>query len=539
MKDKIYIFGHKNPDTDSVTSAIALANLKKELGFNAEAYVLGEINQETKYVLNYFNFKTPKYLNDVKLQMKDLNYHKNYFINKHASILEAYTYMTDHNITGIPVVDDNNKFLSLITAKVIAKFLINGDHNNLKTSYDNILKTLDGIKITQFDNEIEGNILAASYRSTTFMELVNLTHEDILIVGDRHSIIENAVESGVKLIIIVGEMNIKEKHLEVAIKNRVNIIRTKYDTFTTARRIGLASYVQNLITEDRMFTLDQNDYYDDFLISSARLKYNNYPIIDKNNVCKGLIRITDISEKNRKKVILVDHNETDQSVIGLDEAEVLEVVDHHKIGDISTKNPIDFRNMSVGSTNTIVYKLYRENGIEIPKNIAGIMLAGILSDTLILTSPTTTYVDKEVVNELTKIAEVNYQEFAMDMFKAGTSLKGLSKNEIINTDLKIFHADEYSFAVAQILTLDYEDILKEKEEYVKIIEEIKENKDLNFVILSITDIIKNGSYILFTESSKKYIEAAFNIQNIEQGYYMENVVSRKKQIVPYLMEILK
>lgn len=539
MKDKIYIFGHKNPDTDSVTSAIALANLKKELGFNAEAYVLGEINQETKYVLNYFNFKTPKYLNDVKLQMKDLNYHKNYFINKHASILEAYTYMTDHNITGIPVVDDNNKFLSLITAKVIAKFLINGDHNKLKTSYDNILKTLDGIKITQFDNEIEGNILAASYRSTTFMELVNLTHEDILIVGDRHSIIENAVESGVKLIIIVGEMNIKEKHLEVAIKNRVNIIRTKYDTFTTARRIGLASYVQNLITEDRMFTLDQNDYYDDFLISSARLKYNNYPIIDKNNVCKGLIRITDISEKNRKKVILVDHNETDQSVIGLDEAEVLEVVDHHKIGDISTKNPIDFRNMSVGSTNTIVYKLYRENGIEIPKNIAGIMLAGILSDTLILTSPTTTYVDKEVVNELTKIAEVNYQEFAMDMFKAGTSLKGLSKNEIINTDLKIFHADEYSFAVAQILTLDYEDILKEKEEYVKIIEEIKENKDLNFVILSITDIIKNGSYILFTESSKKYIEAAFNIQNIEQGYYMENVVSRKKQIVPYLMEILK
>ena len=539
MKDKIYIFGHKNPDTDSVTSAIALANLKKELGFNAEAYVLGEINQETKYVLNYFDFKTPKYLNDVKLQMKDLNYHKNYFINKHASILEAYTYMTDHNITGIPVVDDNNKFLSLITAKVIAKFLINGDHNKLKTSYENILKTLDGIKITQFDHEIEGNILAASYRSTTFMELVNLTHDDILIVGDRHSIIENAVESGVKLIIIVGEMNIKEKHLEVAIKNRVNIIRTKYDTFTTARRIGLASYVQNLITEDRMFTLDQNDYYDDFLISSARLKYNNYPIIDKNNVCKGLIRITDISEKNRKKVILVDHNETDQSVIGLDEAEVLEVVDHHKIGDISTKNPIDFRNMSVGSTNTIVYKLYRENGIEIPKNIAGIMLAGILSDTLILTSPTTTYVDKEVVNELTKIAGVDYQKFAMDMFKAGTSLKGLSKNEIVNTDLKIFHADEYSFAVAQILTLDYEDILNEKEEYVKIIEEIKEHKDLNFVRLSITDIIKNGSYILFTESSKKYIEAAFSIQNIEQGYYMENVVSRKKQIVPYLMEILK
>lgn len=539
MKDKIYIFGHKNPDTDSVTSAIALANLKKELGYNAEAYVLGEINQETKYVLDYFNCKVPKYLNDVKLQMKDLDYHKNYFINYHASILEAYTYMTEHNITGIPVVGDNKEFLSLITAKVIAKYLINGDYNKLRTNYDNILKTLNGIEITRFDEEIEGKITAASYRSTTFMELINLTHDDILIVGDRHSIIENAIESGVKLIIIVGELNVKEKHLELAIKNKVNIIRTKFDTFTTAKKIGLASYVENLITKDRMFTLDQNDYYDDFLISSARLKYNNYPIIDKNNICKGLIRITDISQKNRKKVILVDHNETEQSVIGLDEAEVLEVVDHHKIGDISTKNPIDFRNMSVGSTNTIVYKLYKENGVKIPKNIAGLMLAGILSDTLILTSPTTTYVDKEVVNELTKIAELDYQKFAMNMFKAGTSLKGLSKNEIINTDLKVFHTEEYSFAVAQILTLDYEDILNEKEEYVKIIEEIKENKDLNFVILSITDIIKNGSYILFTESSKKYIEAAFNIQNVEQGYYMENVVSRKKQIVPYLMEILK
>ncbi len=539
MKEKIYIFGHKNPDTDSVTSAIALANLKKELGYNAEAYVLGEINLETKYVLNYFNFKIPKYLNDVKLQMKDLNYHKNYFINRHASILEAYTYMTDHNITGIPVVGDNNEFLSLITAKVVAKYLINGDYKTLKTSYDNLLKTLDAVKITKFDEEIEGNIIAAAYRSTTFMELVNLTSSDILIVGDRHSIIENAVEKGVKLIIIVGELDIKPRHLEIAKQNKVNIIKTKYDTFTTAKRIGLASYIENLITEDRMFTLDQNDYFDDFLITSSKLKYNNYPIIDKNNICKGLIRITDISEKNRKKVILVDHNETEQSVIGLDEAEILEVVDHHKIGDISTKNPINFRNMSVGSTNTIVYKLYKENNIKIPKNIAGIMLSGILSDTLVLTSPTTTQTDKEAVKNLATIAEIDYQKYAMDMFKAGTSLKGLTKNEIVNTDLKIFHTDDYSFAVAQILTLDYEDILNEKESYVEIIKEVQKIKELDFVILSITDIIKNGSYILYTDEAKKYLEAAFNIDNLTLGYYMEGVVSRKKQIVPYIMDILK
>ncbi len=538
-KDKIYIFGHKNPDTDSVTSAIALANLKRLLGDNAEPYVLGEINLETKYVLNYFNIKVPKYLNDVKLQMKDLNYHKNYFINKHASILEAYTYMTEHNITGIPVVSDNNEFISLITAKVIAKYLINGDYNQLKTSYDNILKTLNGEKVLKYDEEIDGNILAAAYRSTTFMELVNLTKNDILIVGDRHSIIENAVNSGVKLIIVVGELNIKENHLEIAKQNKVNIIRTKYDTFTTAKMIGLSSYIENLVTQDRMVTFEQNDYFDDFMIKSAKLKFNNYPIIDKNNICKGLIRITDIAEKNRKKVILVDHNETDQSVIGLDEAEILEVVDHHKIGDISTKNPINFRNMSVGSTNTIIYTLYKENGITISKEIAGLMLSGILSDTLVLTSPTTTQKDIEVVKSLSIIAEVDYEKYAMEMFKAGTSLKNLSKEEIVNTDIKTFHTDDYTFAVGQILTLDYQGILDDKESYVSIIEEITKNKEFNFTILAITDIIRNGSYILYTEDAKKYIEAAFNIEELHQGYYMEGCVSRKKQIVPYLMDILK
>jgi len=539
VKDEIYIFGHKSPDTDSVTSAIALSYLKRMQGVNANPYILGELNKETEYVLDYFKIKHPKYLNDVKLQIKDINYHKNYFINYHASLLEAYTYMTDHNITGIPVVDDNNKFISLITAKVVARYLINGDYNTLKTSYDNIIKTLNGIKITKYDEEIEGNIIAASYRSTTFMDLINLKRDDILIVGDRHSIIELAVNKGVKLIIIVGELNIKEEHLEIARKNKVNIIRTKYDTFTTSKKINLASYVETLITEDRMFTVEENEYYDDFLINSAKLKFNNYPVIDKNNICKGLIRITDIQQKDRKKVILVDHNEMKQSVVGLDEAEILEVVDHHKIGDISTKNPIDFRGMSVGSTNTIIYKMFMESSIDMSREIAGIMLSGILSDTLILTSPTTTEYDREAVNYLSAKSHVDYKKYGMEMFKIGTSLKGKTCEEIVNTDLKIFNSEEYSFAVSQVFTLDYEHILNDMNSYIDVIENIEKTKELNFVILLITDIIENGSYIIYTKNAKKYIEAAFNIENVEEGYYMDKAVSRKKQIIPYLMDILK
>ena len=536
--DKIYIFGHKNPDTDSVTSSITLSYLKNKLGFNTEPVVLGEINSESKFVLNYFNTKTPKYLNDVKLQMKDLNYHKGFLVNKNDSLFNTYKYMTENNVTGIPVVDDNNKFLSIVTAKNIAEYIINGNYSYLNTSYSNIIDVLEGESITKFDDEIEGNVLAASYRSTTFMDLITLTNNDILIVGDRHSILETAVNKKVKLIIVVGNGLIKDEHIEIAKQNKVNIIRTKLDTYETAKKIGLTNYIKNILKEDRTYTFDQNDYYDDFLVKSSKLKFNNYPIIDKDDNCLGLIRVTEITEKNKKRVILVDHNEFEQSVDGLEEAEILEVVDHHKIGNISTKNPINFRNMSVGSTNTIIYRMFKENNIEIPKHIAGLMISGILSDTLCLTSPTTTELDKEVVKSLSDVAEVDYEKYAIEMFKAGTSLKDKSISEIVSTDIKKFHNDDITFAIGQIFTLDYEEILKKKDDYVKEISKVNENKEYDFTILLVTDIIKNGSYILFTETAKTYLENAFDISNMEQGYYLEGLVSRKKQIVPQIMDVI-
>lgn len=536
--NKIYIFGHKNPDTDSVTSSIALSYLKNQLGHDTVATVLGEINQETKFVLNYFNMKIPKYLNDVKLQMKDLNYHKDFSVNLYDSLFDTYEYMLNNNVTGVPIVDENNKFLSIVTAKNIAAHIINTSNNYLNTSYNNLLKVLKAEEITKFDDEIVGNILAATYRSTTFMDLVTLTPNDILIVGDRHSIIEAAVNKKVKLIIVVGNGLIKEEHINIAKENKVNIIKTSMDTFETAKTIGLCNYIKNLISNDRTYTFDQNDYYEDFIVKSSKLKFNNYPIIDKENNCKGLIRITEITEKHKKQVILVDHNEFEQSVDGLEEAEILEIVDHHKIGNISTTNPINFRNMSVGSTNTIIYFMYKENKIEIPSDIAGIMLSGVLSDTLCLTSPTTTDIDREVVNILSSIANINYEEFATEMFKEGTTLVGKSKDEIVLTDIKKFHNDDVTFAISQVFTLNYEEILTEKNEYVNILENINANKEYDFTILLVTDIMKNGSYVLFSDKAKSYLENAFNILDIYQGYYLDGCVSRKKQIVPQLMEVI-
>ncbi len=536
--EKIYIFGHQKPDTDSVTSAITLSYLKNKLGYNTEPRVLGEVNNETKYVLNYFNVKTPKILDDVKLQIKDLNYHKNIFIKETTTIKEVYDYMINKGITGTPIVDNNQKFVGLITVKNIVKHLISNDLDKLNTSFENILKTLDGEDILHFDDEIRGDLLVAAYRSTTILNSISFDNNTILIVGDRHSVIEYAVKNGVKLLIVVGGNEIKEEHLELARENHVNIIRTNLDTFHTAKLVGLSNYISNIIPSDRPHTFDENYYYDDFVVKTNKLKHNNYPVIGKNGICKGLIRITEITEKNKKKVILVDHNEFEQSAEGLNEAEIIEVVDHHKIGDISTNSPINFRIMTVGSTNTIIYQLYLENNVTIPIQIAGLMLSGILSDTLALTSPTTTAMDKQVVTKLSEMLNIDYHTYALNMFKAGTSLKGKTLEEIVTEDIKTFQADDVKFAVSQIFTLNYENILNNIDKYIDYIEKIANDRDYKLVVLLVTDIIKNGSYILYTKNDQELLANAFSKEDLTEGMYFDGIVSRKKQVVPKIMEVI-
>ncbi len=539
--NKIYIFGHQNPDTDSVTAAISLSYLKNKLGMNTEARVLGHINKEAKYALDFFGVKEPKYLNDVKLQLKDVDYLKGVYIDKNSSINSVYEYLNEKGITGVPIVENGNKYVGIVTVKDIAKELIKGDIHILDASYDNILDTLQGEEILRFDDELKGNILVASYRSTTFINNIKLNKDNILIVGDRHSIIENAVNSKIKLLIIAGNSEIKEEHLKIARENKVNIIRTNYDSFYSSKLIGLANSISLTLKNDDSKVFRENDYYDDFIDISKKLKHNNYPILNNKNECLGLIRITEIAKKNNKEVILVDHQEIDQSVTGLDEANILEIVDHHKIGNINTNNPINFRNMTVGSTNTILYFMYNENNIEIPKEIAGMMLSGILSDTLCLQSPTTTNIDKDVVLELEKLAEVNYEKYAYDMFKAGTSLTGMTKEEVIKSDFKSFPSpnDDFKFAIGQVFTLDVDKIFDELSEYINKLEDINSKEGYEFTIICITDILKNGSYIIYTDKAKKILENIYNKESVEQGYFVNGLVSRKKQILPAVLESLK
>ena len=537
--DKVYIFGHKYPDTDSITSAIALEYLKKSLGIYAEARSLGELNDESTYILDRFNIKHPKYLNDVKLQIRNVLYHKGIYINEKCSILDVYDYMNENNVTGVPVVDDELHFKDIVTAKTLLSNSLDSTSDTLDTSYDNIIKALDGKSILKFDEDIKGIVNAVSYKSTTFIDNFNFSNSDILLVGDRHSIIEKAINMKVKLLIITGDNDVKEEHLKLAKDNKVNIIKTKYNTFKTCRRIMLTNYIRTLFDGKRAYTIQEKDYYDDVIEKTKELGFNNYPVVDKNGICKGLFRVTDIVHKNKKKVILVDHNESSQSVGGLDEAEILEVIDHHKIGDISTNNPINFRNMTVGSCNTIIYQMYKESRVEIPKEIASIMMGGIISDTLALTSPTTTSVDIEVMKELEKISGLDYKEYAKDIFNSSIKLNEKSEAELINLDIKSFHyGNGRSFKVSQVVTMNSKDILARKDKLINELDKIREDKDLDFVLLLITDISTNGSYILYsdTQLSHNMLSRAFN-KEVYPGMFLPLVVSRKKQVIPMIMEI--
>ena len=536
--EKTFIFGHKKPDTDSVTSCIALSYLKNQLGEKTEARVLGEINKETKYALDFFQVKKPEYLNDVKLQLKDIDYHKDFILKENESIYNGYQYMLKENLTGIPIVTNNNKFVGLITIKDLIRAFINDKANELYTSYENLLQVLEGKEVCRFDEEIHGDLLLASYRSKTFIDTVELNHDNILIVGNRRNIIEHAISSRVKLIIVTGNKEIEKEHIELAKEKKVNIIVSSYDSFHVAKLIMLSNYIKTMITSYNPTCFEDTTYVNDVLEVNEKLRHTNYPVVDKNEKCLGLLKITDLNSKNPKKVILVDHSEKLQSADGIEEAEILEIVDHHNLGSITTSQPINFRSMAVGSTCTIVYLLFKERNINVPKEIAGMLLSGVLSDTLILKSPTTTEKDREVVPELSKLAGVEYEEYGMELLKAGTSIEGMSIEDVLYNDYKLYTVNGKSFAIGQFFTMNFDDIKNKQDEYIKVLDEISEANNYAIVALYVTDIILNGSYVLYNTKSKNIMDMAYE-KDSSEGMFIEKCVSRKKNVIPIIMDVLE
>lgn len=533
-----FVFGHKNPDTDAVCSSIALANLRTQLGENAIPRILGDLNPETEFVLNHFKIKKPKYLNDVRLQIRDLEYGKGFFCNENESLFNLIKQLKEEHLSSIPIVDDNNKYLGLVSMKNIANSFISWEYDTIDTSYKNIEETLNAESILKFDEEINGTLLVASYQSNTFIKNVEIDSNTVLIVGDRHAIIEHAVEKGVKLIIITGNNVIKEKHIEIARKNHVNIVRTPLRTFNVVKIIGMCNYAKTLLETD-VTHFEEFDYVRDFNEEHSKLKHKVYPVITRDGECLGVIQPSDVNNKIKKKVVLVDHNEKDQTVDGIDDAEIVGIVDHHKFGTIGTSQPINIRNMPVGCTSTIVFQLYKENGILIPRNIAGIMLSAIISDTLLFRSPTTTQTDIETAKKLAKISNTDMDTYAIEMFKAGSSIKGKSMEDLLFADFKNFNEEDYKIGVGQINTLNIDDIKAKEDELNETIERNAANNGYHILCLFVTDIINEGSYLYFNEQSKEILENAYDVENLTQGYYLPGIISRKKQIIPNILKVLE
>ena len=538
MMEKVYVFGHKKPDTDSVCASITLSYLKNKLGLNTTPRVLGSINNETKFVLDYFKFDEPKYLNDVKVQIKDMEYNKEAMINEYYSIADTFNMMNSLKVTGLPIIDNNKYLVGYVNLKEISKYLLGENINILNTSYDNIVKVLDGKSVLKFDDEIKGTVIASAYKSSSFIKDIKLDSTNILLAADRNAIVEYAIDSKVKLIVIIGDYELDDELINKARKNKVNIIYTKYDTFMAVNKIKVSNYVKNINVTKTPITFKDNDFRDDFVEIANKYGHTNYPVVDKNNKCVGMLRLVDSNNYKKKSVILVDHNQLIQSVEGLEQAEIIEIVDHHNLGTIGTNNPINFRSMPVGCTNTLIYLLYKESNVEIPNDIAGLMLSAILSDTLLLKSPTTTKLDIEVANKLAAIAGVDITSYGIEMIKAGSSIKGLSSEEVVFQDFKEFKYEDIKIGIGQVNTLDIDEILKDKNSYINVLNKM-EDDGYKISLLFITDVIKNGSYILYNENSKDIVSACYKVSDIEEGKYLDGVVSRKKQMLPMLLEYLE
>jgi manganese-dependent inorganic pyrophosphatase len=538
MKQNL-IFGHKTPDTDSVCAAIALSSLKNSLAEPSKPYVLGAVNKETEFVLKHFNVEVPELLNNVKIQIKDLDYERIRPFMKYQSVHFAYFYMNENKLRTLPIVDDDGYLAGIITMKDIAMSLINTDQKHLSTLYDNVIETLLGKSILKFDKVIDGEVVVASFEEKTLRRNDIIDKNSIVIVGDRYDVIGYSIETGVKLIIVTGDLDIPDDLIQMATRNKVNIISTAYQTYYTAKNIMLSKYVEDIMkSQDIMMFFDEDDL-NDCKEDIEQSRHSKFPIISRDKKYLGLLSRNHLINPQRKRVILVDHNEMNQSADGIEEAEILEVIDHHKIGDIRTSIPISFRNNPVGSSNTIIFYMFRENNVEIPKEVAGLMLSGIISDTLLFKSPTTTQRDRVAVEELLKIVDIDLHKYAMEMFRAGTSLEGKTMEEIIYQDFKKFNLEYKNVGISQVFTLDINQIMNKKDEFIKLIDEITFDKDYFLIIMAVTDIVNEGSYMFYTSSKERLVKGIFDEEESFQGMYVDKCVSRKKQIVPKIINALR
>ncbi len=541
---KVYVVGHKNPDTDSICSAIAYAALKHEItGNEYEARRAGQINEETSYVLKRFKMRAPSLLSNVKLQVKDIDIHKIEGVAPNVSIKDTWAKMKEQQVKTIPVVKDGELEGVISTGDIATSYMDVHDNHILseaKTQYRNILNTLNGTMLVgnEHGQFTKGKVTLGASNAQLMAEFID--KDDLVIVGNRYDAQACAVDIDVSCLVVCHDAEIPDGLLNKAKEQSMVVIRTPYDTFTAVRLINQSIPVKYFMSKGPLTVFHMNDYVDDIKEVMTKKKYRDFPILDRNERFKGFISRRRFMNSSKKKVILVDHNEKSQAVDGIEEAEIVEIIDHHRLGNIETMGPVFFRNQPVGCTATIVSQMYEEAGVGISGTIAGLLCAAIISDTLLFRSPTCTALDEKAAKSLAVIAGIDLEEMAREMFNAGSSMKGKSAEEICFQDFKQFTVDDTVFGVGQINSMNKEELEEIKEKLQKHLPKVLEENHLQMIYFMLTDILDESTELLCCGAgAREYIIDAFDIPENTGDMILKGVVSRKKQLIPALVGVLQ
>lgn len=538
---KVYVVGHRNPDTDSICSAIAYANLKNKMT-KTEDYVpyrAGQLNEETRYVLKKCGVSPMPLLQDVRAQVSEVDIRKTESVKSTISIKKAWNMMQEAGVVTLPVVK-NRKMEGIITITDIAKSYMDVYDNCIlklsETTYKQIAETLDGKIICGHDKSdtVNGKVFTAVATPETMEE--NIKPGDLVILGNRYEAQLCAIEMGAGCIVICEDAPVALTITKMAQENGCTIISSPHDAFGVSRLIYQSIPIAYVMKREGLVCFKLDDYIDDIRRVMTEKRHRDFPVLDKHNNYVGMISRRSLLGAEKKKVIMVDHNEAKQAVAGIQAAEILEIVDHHRLGSIETISPVFFYNQPVGCTSTIIYSMYKDAGVEIDEQIAQLMCAAIISDTLMFRSPTCTKKDKDAAKALAKIAGINIEEFAHEMFFAGSNISEKTAKELFTGDYKKFSMGDVTFGIGQVSCMDSSELAQVKNKIFAYMKEQYSSMGVDMLFFMLTDMMLPGTELLCVgDGAEELVENALGVQGSDGSFLLPGVVSRKKQIVPELM----
>ena len=545
-KRRTIVIGHKNPDTDSICSAICYAALKSKItGNEYVAGRAGHVNEETQYVLNYFHVEAPQLIESVKTQVKDIEIRATKGVDRNISLKKAWNLMQDAHVVTLPAVSEKGVLEGLITVGDITKSYMNVLDSSIlskaHTQYKNILETLEGAMVVGDENDYfdQGKVLIAA-ANPDMMEYY-ISEHDLVILGNRYESQLCAIEMEADCIIVCEGAAVSMTIRKLAQEHGCTVMTTPYDAYTAARLINQSMPIGHFMKTEDLITFEDSDCIDDVKEVMASKRHRDFPVLDKDGKYLGMISRRNLLGAKGKQIILVDHNEKNQAVDGLENADIQEIIDHHKLGTVETISPVFFRNQPVGCTATIVYQMYHENNVEIDKATAGMLCSAIISDTLLFRSPTCTPIDNMAATELAKIAEIDMDRYAADMFSAGSNLRGKSNDEIFYQDFKLFNSGKTSYGVGQISSLNADELVELKERLLPFLKKPHEEHGVDMIFFMLTNILTESTSLLCEgEGAEALIRAAFHMEEAgadDEANVVElpGVVSRKKQLIPSIM----